>query len=93
VASLLSKNTSDIFRLENKGKIVVGGDADLVLVDLSLERQATPEWLGSPSDYSLYQNMTLKGWPTKVVLRGEVVMEDGEVKAEPGYGKFIRRES
>lgn len=32
----------------------------------------------------------LKGWPVMTVVRGEVVMDNGEICGEKGFGKFIR---
>lgn len=73
-----------------KGTLEVGADADLVLVDLALERTVTAETFGS-SDYSVYEGMKFKGWPVVTLSRGEVIARDGVVVAEPGRGRFLRR--
>jgi dihydropyrimidinase len=91
IASLLSKNASEIFDLPEKGRIAVGADADLVVVDVEKECLVSPNALHSSSDYSLFQGMVLRGWPIVVILRGQIVLEDGEVKAPPGFGRFLRR--
>ena len=92
VAALTSLNTAEIFGVfPRKGTIAIDSDADIVLVDLEKEQKVTPELLQSYSDYSIYDGMTLKGWPVTTIVRGEVVMEDGEVIGKPGYGKFVTR--
>ena len=35
--------------------------------------------------------MTLTGWPVTVIARGEVIVEDGELRAERGRGRLLTR--
>lgn len=74
-----------------KGTISVGSDADLVVLDLDKEIKVDPEELHSLSDFSLYQDKVLKGWPEKVIKDGKIAVEDGEVLTESGSGSFLRR--
>ncbi len=81
-----------IFHLaDRKGDIRIGLDGDLTIVDLGLEKAADPAALGSYSDYSLYENWPLKGWPVMTIVRGEVVMDAGKIVGRGGYGQYIRR--
>jgi dihydropyrimidinase len=45
----------------------------------------------SKCDYSLYEGTEVVGAPELVVLRGSVIVEDGELVATPGSGRFVRR--
>ena len=74
-----------------KGTIAVGGDADLVVFDPDREVTIAAERMHSRSDYTIYEGETVKGAPETVLVRGEVVVEDGELKAEPGYGRYVPR--
>ena len=38
--------------------------------------------------YTPYEGMELTGWPVKVLSRGRIVVEDGELHAEQGSGIF-----
>lgn len=92
VAELTSFNTSEIFGMfPRKGTIAIDSDADIVLVDLEKEQKITPELLQSYSDYTIYDGMTLKGWPVITMVRGQIVMEDGQVVGKPGHGEYIAR--
>ena len=42
-------------------------------------------------DYTPYEGMEVTGWPVSTIRRGEVVMKDGIVQAEPGTGQFLAR--
>ena len=42
-------------------------------------------------DYTPYEGMQVTGWPVTTVRRGQVVMQDGDVQAEPGSGQFLPR--
>ncbi len=85
-----STNIARVFLLRDKGIIAPGYDADLALVDLDWEREITTELFGD-SDFSVYEGMKLKGWPRYTISRGEIIQKDGEITAELGRGKYIRR--
>lgn len=93
VAEVTSYNTARIFGMyPQKGTIEVGSDADLVVVDLDLQKTVTPELLQSYSDYTIYDGWELSGWPIFTIVRGRVVMEDGQVDISArGHGRFVSR--
>jgi dihydropyrimidinase len=92
IAELLTSAPARIFNLApRKGDIAVGMDADLTLVDLSLERVVRASELGSYSDYSLYEGWTMKGWPVETIVRGVTVMDHGKIVGKPGHGQYLRR--
>jgi dihydropyrimidinase len=45
----------------------------------------------SASDFDPYEGRECVGWPTKTIVRGELVVDDGRLVAERGYGELIRR--
>jgi dihydropyrimidinase len=93
VAEVTSYNTARIFDMyPRKGTIQPGSDADLTLIDLNLEKTVTPELLQSYSDYTIYDGWKLRGWPIMTIVRGNIIMEDGEVANEAlGHGEFVPR--
>ncbi|MDQ3872461.1 MAG: amidohydrolase family protein, partial [Thermoproteota archaeon] len=88
-----SYNTAKIFGMyPKKGTIQTGSDADLTIVDLDLERTVTAELLQSSSDYTIYEGWKLKGWPVMTIVRGKIIMEDGQIVSDAlGHGQFIPR--
>jgi dihydropyrimidinase len=71
-----------------KGTIAPGADADLVLVDLGRRVTVRPEML--QLDVVLFDGWEFTGWPTLTMVRGQVVMEDGEITAAHGVGRYLR---
>jgi dihydropyrimidinase len=74
-----------------KGSIVVGGDADLVILDPEATGEISAETQHHNVDYSAYEGMKLKGLPESVLLRGRFAVRDGKYVGEQGKGKFIPR--
>lgn len=92
IAELTSLNPAIYHNLyPKKGTILVGGDADLAIVDLDKEKEVSCEILQSAQDYSPFGGMRLKGWPTHTLLRGRVIFEDGRVTGAPGFGNYLKR--
>jgi dihydropyrimidinase len=93
VAEVTSRNVARVFNLyPRKGGIQIGSDADLTIVDLDKEQTVTHTMLNSSSDFSIYENWLLKGWPILTMVRGSVVMRDGEIVGERGFGRYLRRD-
>jgi dihydroorotase-like cyclic amidohydrolase len=84
-----SYNAARIFDMyPKKGTIQIGSDADLVVVDLDLEQEATPELLQHYSDYNIYEGLKLKGWPVLTMVRGNIVARDFQVVSPQRSGRF-----
>ncbi len=88
----LSENVAKIFGVYfKKGAIQVGSDADLVLVDLDAERTIDASKLHTKAkETTIYDSWRVKGIPITTVVRGSIVMDDGEVVGKPGWGQFLR---
>lgn len=74
-----------------KGELIAGADADVVVFDPSAERPLVAERLHMNVDYSPYEDITVRGWPSLVLSRGRVVARDGEPAGTPGWGRFVPR--
>jgi dihydropyrimidinase len=40
-------------------------------------------------DYTPYEGLSVRGWPAVVFSRGEIVVEEGKLLAQPGQGQFL----
>ena len=89
---LAAGNVSRIYGLEHrKGSITEGKDADIAIWDPDVRRTVRAEDLHDNMDFTPYEGMDILGWPTTVIRRGEVIVEDNELKATRGSGEFIPR--
>lgn len=77
--------------LPKKGTISIGSDADIVIVDIEKKMIPKAENLYSGSDINVYDilEVELQGWPVLTMLRGNILMENGEVIGEKSSGKYI----
>ncbi len=88
---LLVSNPARLFGLyPQKGSLLPGADADLAVVDLNKEWTLESEMLFSRHKISPYVGMHFKGSVERTVLRGRTVFKDGEITAEPGYGRLLK---
>lgn len=87
VAELCCQNTARAFGLyPRKGALQVGSDADIVLADLTKTVSASAGIMHSASDYTIWDGWEFRGWPVMTLVRGQVVMQDGQIVGARGSG-------
>ena len=74
-----------------KGLIEVGMDADIILVDMDMEKAMTEEEVRAKCGWSPYVGRKLKGWPVMTMVRGEIVARDFEIIGKKGFGRQAKR--
>ncbi|HKZ44194.1 MAG TPA: dihydropyrimidinase [Anaerolineales bacterium] len=90
--ALNSTNPSRIFGLyPRKGVIQPGSDADIVIWDPDREVDYGVSVAQHRTDYNLFEGWKLKGFPEKVFLRGELIVDNGTWLGKRGAGQFIHR--
>jgi dihydropyrimidinase len=92
MVELLATNPAKLFGLyPRKGTIAVGSDADLVVFDPDKRVTISAATHHSRADYTLYEGTEVTGAPEVVLLRGHVLVENDELVAAPGIGRFVAR--
>ncbi len=74
-----------------KGAILVGADADLMVLDPEESKTISAKTQQSAIDYNVFEGKEVKGLPRYVLTRGQVAVNDGKVEAQEGHGKFVER--
>jgi dihydropyrimidinase len=75
-----------------KGSLAPGSDADIVIFDPHRQVTLSTAMLHENVDYTPYAGLTLTGWPSATLVRGQVVARDGHwVGGQPG-GQFLKTE-
>ena len=91
-AAVTSTNAAKIMGMyPQKGAIAVGSDADIALFDPDLTKKLTLDDLHSQSDYSIWEGFECKGYPIMTILRGKVIMEEGQLTGSVSDGRWISR--
>lgn len=80
-----------LYGLPGKGAISPGMDADLVIWDGARQVTFGADDLHDNVGYNPWQGHTVTGWPERVILRGQTIVQDGRCLAAPGGGRWIAR--
>jgi dihydropyrimidinase len=90
--ALTATNHARLYGLApRKGTIAVGADADLAIWEPEKRVTLTAAMMKDNVGYTPYEGRTVTGWPTTVISRGRIAVEDGELKVARGSGEFIPR--
>jgi len=90
---ITSTNPARMFGLwPRKGTVAVGSDGDLVIWDPEREVTLATKTLHMRVDYNPYEGRKVKGAPSAVLSRGDVIVDHGEFKGRPGRGQFVKRQ-
>ena len=92
MVDLLATTPAKLFGLyPRKGTIAVGSDADIVVFDPMRRETISAATSQLKCDYNLYEGTEVTGVPEIVLVRGHVVVENGDLVASPGSGRFVHR--
>jgi dihydroorotase len=86
---LTSHGANRLFGMADKGRLAVGYDADITVVDLKARRTITHDAMASRVGWTPFDGFEAQGWPMATIIRGRVVMRDDEVVA-PHLGEPVR---
>ena len=90
--ALTATNPARIYGLyPQKGTIGIGADADIALWDPGLKRVITHDGLHDGVDYTPYEGIEITGWPVTTIVRGQVMVEDGHMVGDKGWGQHQAR--
>jgi dihydropyrimidinase len=90
--ALTSTNPAKIFGLyPQKGSLLPGSDADVVIWDPAKEVKYGVKVAQHRTDYNLHEGWQLKGFVEKVFLRGNLIVDQQTWKGKRGMGRFIHR--
>ncbi|WP_328673947.1 dihydroorotase [Streptomyces sp. NBC_00328] len=90
ITELASAGPAAAYGLARKGSLMVGSDADLVVVDLDETRTVSADLLLSGQDHCPFDGVELRGWPRATVVGGRIAYRDGRVQGTPS-GRYLPR--
>ena len=90
--AITSANAAKLFNIyPQKGSISAGADADLVLWDPKGTKTISAKTQHSKVDFNIFEGRKVRGIPSHTVSQGRVVYANGDLRAEPGKGRYIKR--
>jgi len=93
LVEIMSRKPAMIFGInERKGDLGVGMDADFVIVDIKREDVLSKEKMYTKSSANVFDGHHVKGYPILTAVRGEIIMQNGEIVSKAGYGEFVSPE-
>ncbi len=76
-----------------KGSLMVGADADIVVIDTRKTRTITTYTQHHKVDWTPWEGMELYGAPVHLFVNGYQVIKDGNVVGEPGHGVYLKKQN
>ena len=90
IAQVTSQNLARIFGFAQKGGLIVGKDADIVVIDTEQPWQVRSADLFTKNQWSIYEGMELFGRPVATFLRGQLAYRAGQIVGEPQGQRVVR---
>ncbi|MPZ54130.1 MAG: amidohydrolase family protein [Acidimicrobiia bacterium] len=91
LARLLTENPAKLIgHYPNKGSLLPGTDADIVLIDMEKTTRLTDDRILSKAGWTPYQGRNVKGAPVRTISRGRTVARDGQIVDGPEMKRRAR---
>lgn len=90
-AQITATAPATLYGLKNKGALIEGLDADIVLWDSDKKVTYGANDLSDNVGYNPWQGRTVTGWPKQVILRGKSLMKESQFLGSAGYANWIDR--
>lgn len=78
----MCRSPAEAYGIANKGRLAIGCDADLALVDIDTYRPVRNDELFTRAGWSPYENWELTGWPLYTIVGGRIVYERGQIRGD-----------
>ena len=90
--AITSANTAKLFNIyPQKGSVSAGADADIVVWDPAGTKTLSARTQHSKGDFNIFEGMCVKGIPSHTMSQGKLVFVQGDLRAEKGVGRYIKR--
>jgi dihydroorotase len=89
LVDLTSTGPARIYNIAGKGRIALGYDADVTLVDLKARRVIRRDWMATKSGWTPFEGREVTGWPMATIVRGRIAMREDQLLGEP-IGEPVR---
>jgi dihydroorotase len=89
LVDMTSAGPARLFQIAGKGRIAVGYDADLTVIDLKRRARISDDWIASRAAWTPFDGRSVTGWPVGTVVRSHRVMWEGEL-VTAGAGAAVR---
>ncbi|SDG41519.1 dihydroorotase [Roseospirillum parvum] len=86
---LTSAGPARVYNVAGKGRLAVGYDADLTVVDMTTEREITDNWIESRAGWTPFAGFKATAWPIHTVVRGRMVVRDETIMGD-AQGRPVR---
>ena len=83
LADLMCAGPARVYGVQSKGRLAVGMDGDVTLVDMKKTRTIEDSWIVSPCGWTPFAGHRCTGWPAMTIVRGHVAMRDDTVIGAP----------
>ncbi|XP_017785498.1 PREDICTED: dihydropyrimidinase isoform X1 [Nicrophorus vespilloides] len=88
--AITSTNAAKLFNVyPRKGCIAVGSDADIVVWNPSKTRVISSKTHNIAIDFNIFEGMECHGVPEYVIVNGRVCVDEEQLRAVQGHGKFV----
>lgn len=90
LVDLVCHGPARIYQIARKGRLCIGYDADITIVDMNATHTLKQKDMASKCGWTPYEGMECKGKPTHTIIRGNIVMQDGTLNKDKAIGQPVR---